>query len=357
VQADAFVGRMHGDEFAVLLPHAGQDQAQAAAAHLLAALEPALALDGVAIDMHASIGIALYPAHGRTVDELLRHADVAARHAKRMESGYAFYALEHDRPTRFSLASALHQAIKNNELVLHFQPKVDAKSGAVTGAETLVRWQRPGHGLIFPGDFIALAERSGLIRPLTDWVLEACLRQCVDWHRRGLGLPLAVNFSARTLLDPRLADRMRALFLEHGASPSWLQLELTESVLMERRRGDMDVLSQLRDLGVSLFIDDFGMGYSSFNYLKKLPVDAIKIDKSFITEMLTDADSAYIVRTMIQLAHGLDMQIVAEGVDTQAAWNRLRAIGCDAIQGFYVSEPLPAQQFEAWLAQHRIVEG
>jgi diguanylate cyclase (GGDEF)-like protein len=357
VPADTFVGRMHGDEFAVLLPHAGQDEAQAAAVHLLAALEPAFALEGVAIDMHASIGIALYPAHGRTVDELMRHADIAARHAKRMESGYAFYAREHDRPTRFALASALHRAIKNDELVLHFQPKIDAKSGSVTGAETLVRWQRPGHGLIFPGDFIALAERSGLIRPLTDWVLEACLRQCVDWHRRGFGLPIAVNFSARTLLDPRLADHMRSLFIEHGASPDWLQLELTESVLMERRQGDMDVLSQLHDLGVSLFIDDFGMGYSSFNYLKKLPVDAIKIDKSFITEMLTDADSAYIVRAMIQLAHGLDMQTVAEGVDTQAAWNRLRAIGCDAIQGFYVSEPLPAQQFEAWLAQHRVVEG
>ncbi len=352
---EAFVARMHGDEFAVLLPHAGKDGAEAAAGHLLEALEPAFALEGVAIDMRASVGIALYPAHGYTVDELLRHADIAARHAKRMESGHAFYAREHDRPTRFALASALHGAIKNNELVLHFQPKIDAKSGLVTGAETLVRWQRPGHGLVLPGEFIALAERSGLIRPLTQWVLNACLRQCAAWHRRGIALPLAVNFSARTLLDPRLVQHMKSLFIEHGTDPHWLQLELTESVLMERRHGDMDVLSQLRNLGVSLFIDDFGMGYSSFNYLKKLPVDAIKIDKSFVSEMLADADSAFIVRAMIELAHGLDMQAVAEGVDTQAAWNRLRAIGCDVIQGFYVSEPLPAEQFEAWLGQHPVV--
>jgi EAL domain-containing protein (putative c-di-GMP-specific phosphodiesterase class I) len=165
---------------------------------------------------------------------------------------------------------------------------------------------------------------------------------------------LAVNFSARTLLDPRLVQYVKSLFIEHGTDPHCLQLELTESVLMERRHGDMDVLSHLRDLGISLFIDDFGMGYSSFNYLKKLPVDAIKIDKSFVSEMLTDADSAFIVRAMIELAHGLDMQAVAEGVDTQAAWDRLRAIGCDVIQGFYVSEPLPAEQFEAWLGEHLV---
>jgi EAL domain-containing protein (putative c-di-GMP-specific phosphodiesterase class I) len=172
----------------------------------------------------------------------------------------------------------------------------------------------------------------------------------VAWHKQGLDLPLAVNFSARTLLDRRLTDRVKSLFAEYGASPHWLQFELTESVLMERRHGDMDFLSQLRDLGVSLFIDDFGMGYSSFHYLKKLPVDAIKIDKSFVSEMLTDADSAFIVRSMIDLAHGLGMQVVAEGVDTQRAWDRLRAVGCDAIQGFYISEPLPADRFEAWLA-------
>ncbi len=349
---DAFVARMHGDEFAVLLPHAGHEEAAATANYLLAALEPAFALEGVTIDMRASIGIALYPAHGGTVDELLRHVDIAARHAKRMESGHAFYAREHDRPTQFSLASALHRAIKNDELVLHFQPKVDAKSGSVVGAETLVRWERPGHGLVLPSEFIGLAERSGLIRPLTHWVLDACLRQCVAWHQRGVGLPLAVNFSARTLLDRRLTDHVKSLFTEHGASPQWFQLELTESVLMERRHGDMDVLSQLRDLGVRLFIDDFGMGYSSFSYLKKLPVDAIKIDKSFVSEMLTDADSAFIVHSMIELAHGLGMQVVAEGVDTQRAWDRLRAIGCDTIQGFHVSEPLPADRFEAWLAQH-----
>ncbi len=353
VRASDTVARLGGDEFAVLLPGADAAGAVAATHTLLAALATPIALDGQSLACTASIGIALAPTHGTDVATVLRRADVAMYVAKRAGSGYAVYAAAHDQhsPARLTLETELRAALAAGALVLHYQPTVDVRSGRADRVEALARWPHPQHGLIPPDQFIPLAEQTGLIVPLTQWVLETALAQCHAWEQAGWTLGVAVNLSMRSLHDPGLPETIAWLLRRYAVPPERLTLEITESALMVDPAQAQAVLLRLTALGVQLAIDDFGTGYSSLGYLKQLPVDAVKIDKSFVQNMghTTTKDSA-IVRSIIDLGHNLGLAVVAEGVEDQATWQRLRAAGCDVAQGFYMSRPMPAAELEHWLA-------
>jgi EAL domain-containing protein (putative c-di-GMP-specific phosphodiesterase class I) len=225
------------------------------------------------------------------------------------------------------------------------------RSGAVCGVEALVRWSHPQYGMMQPDEFITLAEHTGLIKSLTNWVLGAALRQSSAWRQKGLALPIAVNLSARNLREAGLLNKIKQLFLAWGVDAGWLELEITESAIMDDPDGALKILTGLNKLGIALFIDDFGTGYSSLGYLQRLPVDAVKIDKSFVKDMLTNADSAVIVRSIITLAHDLGIKVVAEGVESQEMWDHLKDLGCDVAQGYFIGKPMPAEEFQAWLAQ------
>jgi diguanylate cyclase (GGDEF)-like protein len=349
------IARLGGDEFAVLLPTATVDDAHQIAERLLQVLDQPFALGGLQLQIDASIGIALSPDHGSDADTLLRRADVAMYVAKRGSTGHALYAAEQDQhsPMRLAMVSELRRAIEHNELSLYFQPKVSLESGKVTCVEALVRWQHPTHGLLGPDLFVPIAEQTGLIRPLSRWVVDAALRQCNRWRQEGLDLAVAVNLSMRNLHDPEIADMIRQLLTRWGVPPACLTIEITESSLMADAVRAMDVLSRLRTMGVGVSIDDFGTGYSSLAYLKRLPVHELKIDKSFVAHMASDDNDAAIVRSTIGLAHDLGLRVVAEGVEDQATWDLLSALGCDVTQGYFISRPVPALVLGEWLGTAR----
>jgi diguanylate cyclase len=346
------VARVGEDEFAVLLA-GGAEQAKQLAQKIQVVMHEPVELAGVMLDVRTSIGITLYPGHGTTADILMRRASVALYQAKRSGAGYAVYSgvADTDNARRLALMGDLRQAIENDELVLYYQPKIHIASRSLCGAEALVRWNHPRHGMVNPGEFIKLAESAGLITPLTYWVLDAALQQGYALRQRGLKLPLAVNLSARDLHDPRLLDRISGSFATWGASPDSIQFELTESAVMEDPAGSLKILGRLKRLDVELFIDDFGTGYSSLAYLQKLPIDDIKVDQAFVSTMVTNKDSAVIVRSTIDLAHDLDLKVVAEGVENQAVWDRLAGLGCDVAQGYCISAPIPAEQLGDWEAR------
>jgi EAL domain-containing protein (putative c-di-GMP-specific phosphodiesterase class I) len=308
-------------------------------------------LGGLPVDVHVSIGIALYPSHGTDADELIRKMDVAMNEAKKTGNNYAIYSesQDQDAPRRLALAGDLRRAIENDELELHYQPKIDIRTGKVCGTEALARWHHPVHGVLSPVEFIPLAEHTGLIHPLTEWALETAMRQSHDWREAGLLIPVAVNLSARNLRDPRLQDKIKDRCLAWGIAPGMLELEITESDIMEDPAGALEMLTRLHEQGMPIHIDDFGTGYSSLSYLQKLPVDTLKIDKSFVADMLFNKDSATIVRSTIKLAHDLGMKVIAEGVEEKAMFSRLRTMGCDVAQGFYFGQPMPEERFRHWL--------
>ncbi|NMF99954.1 EAL domain-containing protein [Aromatoleum toluolicum] len=344
------VARVGEDEFAVLLTDAGSEHATQVAQNLLRILREPVDLTEFAVDSRASIGIALFPGHGTDADDLLRRATVAAGQARHTASGHTLYRGSPDREfaRRLSLMGELRHAIAKNELLLYCQPKVHLETQRVCGAEALVRWQHPKHGMLSTGDFIKIAEHAGLITPLTQWVLEAAFRQSYAWAEGGMDLPMSVNLSAHDLRDPRLLDRIKGLFDTWGTKPELIQFELTESALMEEPIGALEILTRLKDLGVELLIDDYGTGYSSLTYLQKLPVDTLKIDQSFVGNMLANDDSEIIVRSTIELGHNLGLKVVAEGVESKAVWERLAILGCDSAQGYFISRPIPAGEFPEW---------
>jgi diguanylate cyclase (GGDEF)-like protein len=346
------IARLGGDEFAILLPTASVEDATQIATRVLQVLEQGFSLGTLNLDIDASIGIALAPAHGSDADTLLRRADVAMYVAKRSGSAYAVYSFDQDQhsPSRLALVGELRRAIDQHELSLYFQPKVDYQLGRITCVEALVRWQHSQHGLLGPDQFVPLAEQTGLIRPLSAWVLEAALRQCHQWRQAGFDLAVAVNLSMRNLHDPEIPEMIRRLLARWGVPPARLVVEITESSLMADAARAMDVLTRLRDMGIGISIDDFGTGYSSLAYLKRLPVDELKIDKSFVLHMGSDENDAAIVRSTIGLAHDLGLTVVAEGVEDEAVWDLLGALGCDLVQGYYISRPQPAAELTAWLA-------
>jgi diguanylate cyclase (GGDEF)-like protein len=346
------VARLGGDEFGVLLPKVVDSAAAVSVARKLRkALEAPFTIHGLALQMEASVGIALYPEHGEDVHSLLQRADVAMYVAKEHPGGCEVYARERDEysPDRLTMLTELRRGIDAGELVLHYQPKAELRTGAVEGVEALVRWSHPSRGLVCPDEFIPLAQKTGVIVPLTFFVLNEALRQCRTWQLEGLNLRVGVNLSARNLLDVNLPDTVGELLAKWEVSPSLLELEITESTILADPIRAMHVLSRLSGMGVRLSIDDFGTGYSSLAYLKRLPVDELKIDKSFVQGMSDDENDAVIVRSTIDLGRNLGLRVVAEGVETTEAWRQLAALGCDVAQGYYLSRPVPAAELVAWL--------
>ena len=336
------VARLGGDEFAVLLPRADQTRATKLADKLIRCLEAQFLVRMQQVDVGTSIGIAVYPEHGEDATMLIKHADTAMYVAKRTRSGFAVYEAEHDEhtPSRFALTAELRHAIEHDELLLHYQIKVDARTGGVDTVEALARWYHPERGLLDPPDFIPLAEQTGLMKPLTRWVLGEALRQCCRWHETGLDLCVAVNISAQNLQDPGLIDTIVSLLDETGRQASDLALEITESALMADSTRALETLTVLHEMGVRIAIDDFGTGYSSLSYLSRLNADEIKIDKSFVMQMLTNEGDRFITQAVIDLGHNLGLEVVAEGVENQETWTRLVAMGCDHAQGHFLSGPL-----------------
>ncbi len=346
------IARLGGDEFAVLLPDVRDQEAAASVAAVLgAAIADPIMLEGLSLDTEASIGIALYPDDGDDVSHLLQRADVAMYTAKSDHLGHAFYGPENDHysPERLVLVGELRRAIEQDELVLHYQPKVDLESGGLIGVEVLVRWQHPSRGLLPPGDFIPLAEHTTLIKPLTLHVLNRALKQCKEWERQGRELNVAVNVSARNLLDPDFGDAVEACLELWQVPSSRLELEITESVLMTNPARALEVLRRFSDMGVTLSIDDFGTGYSSLEYLKQLPVNVLKIDRSFVMNMADQPADAMIVRSTIDLARNLGLRVVAEGIEDQFSYDLLRQLGCSTGQGFLMSRPVPSAEIERML--------
>jgi EAL domain-containing protein (putative c-di-GMP-specific phosphodiesterase class I) len=272
--------------------------------------------------------------------------------AKRSGSGYALYSAEQDEhsPTRLALMHALRRAIEQDELLLYYQPKVDGRTGALTGVEALVRWQHPERGLLPPDEFIPLAEYTGLIQPLSLWVLRTALLQCQAWRQMGREVPVAVNLSMQNLHDPALPATIRILLDRAGVPPHWLTVELTESAIMRDPARAMTTLSQLRAMGVQVALDDFGTGYSSLSYVKRLPVTQLKIDKAFVQDAAVDAQDAAILRSVIELSHQLGLAPIAEGVEDQATQEVLAALGCHELQGYHLCRPLPAPELLPWLS-------
>ncbi|HUZ76960.1 MAG TPA: EAL domain-containing protein, partial [Chloroflexota bacterium] len=350
------VGRLGGDEFAVVLQGVDEQGASAVAAKMLTALEMPFSLHGQAVELSASIGIALYPEHGDDLSVLLQRADIAMYTSKRQHSSFAIYAApESDAlSTRLIVTGELRQAIEQDALALFYQPKVSFASGQIVGLEALVRWPHPTRGLIAPDQFVPLAEQHGLIQPLSQWVLRTALRQSRTWHDRGLALPIAVNLSMRDLRDPQLCDNILALLRHWEAPADWLRVEITETMIMADPRQTMAVVKRLHEAGIAFSIDDFGTGYSSLSYLRDLPARELKIDKSFVMDILREESADTIVRSVIDLAHNLGRITVAEGVESREVWDRLAALGCDQGQGYYMGKPLPAAELEGWLAESRV---
>jgi diguanylate cyclase (GGDEF)-like protein len=340
------VARLGGDEFAVFLGNSDELHAQRIARQLLDVLDEPFTIAGHSLDVGASIGIALSPDHGSDADVLLRQADVAMYLAKRATRGYAVYSFDRDQhsPERLALMSELRKAIEGDELQLAYQPKVSLKSSRCVGVEALVRWHHPQRGVILPDQFISLAEQTGLIKSLSHWVLNSALKQANAWHRASLSIPIAVNLSMRDLHDPELPETITTLLKRWQVAPTSLQVEITEDGIMAEPARALQTITALRTLGLRIAIDDFGTGYSSLAYLKRLPVDELKIDRSFVRDVCEDADDRAIVRSTIGLGHDLGLSIVAEGVEDAATWGLLDQMGCDIGQGYYIGRPVPADE-------------
>ena len=349
------VARLGGDEFAILLDPVRNAEAAVEVAHRVRkALTRPFHVEGMLFELEASVGVAVFPEHGDDVDSIVRRADVAMYLAKEERTGVEVYVADrdHNSASRLALLGGLRSALENGDLRVHFQPKVSLSTGSVVGVEALVRWHHPQRGLVMPDEFIPMAEHSGLMAPLTEHVIDESLAQVATWCRAGLEVPVAVNVSMRDLGGRDLVGVVARALERHNLPASMLLLELTERVLT-RDSGEVNAtLNALRRLGVAASLDDFGTGYSSMVLLKRLPIAEIKIDRSFVSRLTADPGDVTIVASIIDLAHGLGMTAVAEGVESQQVCDVLRDLGCDAVQGWYVSRPLDADNATAWLLSH-----
>jgi diguanylate cyclase (GGDEF)-like protein len=347
------VVRLGGDEFAVLLPDtADETRVLRIAGRALRALESPVVLDGLEIEVCGSMGVALAPAHGCDAAELLKRADVAMYEAKSSARGLRLYEgdLDTTSPRRLTLVSDLRAALQNDGIEVHVQPQARLASGAVVGVEALVRWQHPDLGWIPPDEFIPIAERSGLIGPLTTLVLESSLAACAQWRTAGHDLGVAVNLSTRSLQDADLVEEVARLLHRFGVPAGRLTLEVTEGSVMADPARAVAILHELRDLGVRLSVDDFGTGYSSLSYLKRLPVHEVKVDRSFVTGLREEGEDVAIVRAIVDLGRHLGLEVVAEGIEDQPTWELLASMDCDLVQGWHLSRPMPTGEFLPWLA-------
>jgi predicted signal transduction protein with EAL and GGDEF domain len=347
------VAGMAGGTMAVLLASVnGAEDAILVANKILNKLEEPILIEGWKIELQAHVGIAMFPEHGSNATILMQRAELALITARRARTSFVLYSEDHDRAHRAPLRmSELRQAIVEDQLFLLYQPKVNLDKGGVSGVEVLARWQHPELGLISPDEFIPIAERTGLIIPLTLWVLHQALLQCRAWHDAGIDVSVAVNLSMWNLEAQELPDQIEGLLKSVGITPDKLELEITESAIMGDAQRTMQTLTRIRDLGVRFAIDDFGTGYSSLAYLKKLPVASIKIDKSFVLNMEKDRDDSIIVRSIVDLGHNLGLQVVAEGVETLESEEMLRVFQCDIGQGYYYSRPIPAYATTKFLTE------
>jgi diguanylate cyclase (GGDEF)-like protein len=351
------LARLGGDEFAVLLVDIPDRAAVAElAGRLREALRRPFDLGGVAVELDASIGVALCPDHGADVGTLVQRADVAMYHAKESRQGIETYEASRDpySADRLALLAELRRGLTSGQLLLHYQPKVAVGSGEVVGVEALVRWQHPERGMLGPDKFVPLAERTGMIAELTRWVLDTALAQCREWRESGIDMTVAVNLAAANIVDAALPETVAAALRRHRVPGERLECEISEHTVMADPRRAVEILSRLRALGVRLSLDDFGTGHSSLAYLKSLPLDEVKIDRTFVLGMAEDEEDAVIVRSTIDLARNLGLAVVAEGVESEAVLRGLAELRCDIAQGFLLSGPLPADELRAWLLARRV---
>ena len=350
VRGDDLVARLGGDEFAVLLRRGDAALAQSVAKRIGGAFDEPLTLEDHTVDMGAGIGMACWPQHAADADTLLSRAEIAMYAAKRRTQGPLMYepAIDAASAQTLSLLTELRRAVEHGELRLYLQPKLALDTGRISGAEALVRWLHPSRGLVPPMEFIPFAEQTGFVRTLTMWVFEEAARHWLALQAEGLTLTISVNLSTRDLLDPELPQKFDALLVKHRVPAEAYCLEITESAIMDDPQRALATLNKLSGLGFKLSIDDFGTGYSSLAYLKRLPVDELKIDKSFVMSMVEDLDDAKIVRSTIDLAHNLGLTVVAEGVESAKVWDALRELECDEAQGYHMGKPMPATEFNAW---------
>ncbi len=351
----SILARLNGDEFAVLLPNTDAPSALNTAKRILASFEQPITLDDHTVDLGAGIGVASSPEHGVEADAVLGRAEVAMYAAKAQQAGSITYhpGLDSNSQESLTLLSELRYAVDNNQLRLFLQPKIDLRTGAVLGAEALVRWEHPERGLVPPMRFIPFAEQTGFIRVLTMWMLDQVAQMSQALNERNMRLKIAVNLSTRDLMDQELPTKIEALLNRYQVDPSLLVLEITESAIMDDPQRALGTLNRLHDMGMKLSIDDFGTGYSSLAYLKRLPVDELKIDRSFVMNMERDVQDAKIVRSTIELAHNLGLSVVAEGIENAEAWKLLAALACDEAQGYFIAKPMPSDQFVGWVKQWR----
>ncbi len=348
------VARMGGDEFAILLPNVTtMEDVMVVVNKVSRTIIQPIVIDNRTLTIGASMGIAMFPEHGDNLTTLIRHSDSAMYVAKRTQNVYAFYnsEIEEANEAHLPLHLDLRHAIYNGQLVLHYQPKIDCSSHRVIGVEALVRWQHPEQGLIYPDAFIPIAEKNGLIKPLTLKVLGMALRQCELWHQAEMNLSMAVNISAVDLQDPLFPKSVAGILAKFSVPASYVELEITETAIIADPLRAIDNITKLNAMGLQVAIDDFGTGYSSMAYLQKLLVKEIKIDKSFVMKMDKNKNDGVIVRSTIDLGHNLGLKVVAEGVESQESWDRLKEMGCDSAQGYFMSRPIPANQIAQWIKE------
>jgi len=344
LRASDTIGRLGGDEFAIILPDIDEDHAIDVGKKIVAVMLPAFNLSHQTVNVRTSIGIAIFPEHGMDQSELIRHADVAMYHSKKNSHQAEIYSAELDThtPWRLALMADLKDAIESNGLELYYQPQTDLSKNKTNSVEALLRWNHPEQGHIAPDQFIYIAENSGLIKELTDWVLNCAFAQWKEWNNNGLTINISINISARNLADPQLPDTLERLAALHKVPYKYITLELTESTIMTNPDQALKLMNNHKLSDLQYSIDDFGTGYSSLSYLKKLPVHEVKIDKSFILDMDTNPDDESIVNSIIQLLQNLGYSVVAEGVETKKTLDALSKLGCDFAQGYYISRPVPA---------------
>ena len=349
------VARLGGDEFGIVLPtfQDAENAAECVASKIVDTLSAPFTFGSHELCLSGAMGIAIYPKHGEDAHSLASHADSAMYRAKWNSVPYLYYEVESSQSAaeHLQFSGQLHGALERQEFELHYQPMMDLTSGGVCGVEALLRWQHPEQGLVFPDRFISVIEQLGMMTSITDWVLETALAQSKTWQKNGTPMPASINVSARSFQSHGLVDRIKLALDKAGVDGRSLEIEITEATLMNDLAVARDVLKRLNDLNVRVAIDDFGTGYSSLAYLRHLPIDTLKIDQSFLQDLDTSPKDMAIVRSIIELGHNLGCTVVAEGVEHESVHKQLQTLGCDQVQGFHISKPLPGSGFQEWLAQ------
>lgn len=350
------VAKIDGSVFALLISDmADESSAEQLARYIQKAMEAPFIVNRLPVGVHSNVGIVNFPDHGEDVDSLVQKAGVALHIAQSSNQGYALYELSFDNhsPQRLTLMADLRNAIERGGLELLYQAKVSIKTGELYGAEALLRWNHPKYGFISPEEFVPMAERTRTIKALSIWVLKQAFRDCAEWHQHNHNVKISVNLSAKDLQDPELPDLIAGVAASAGIQPEWIMLEITEGSVMNDPESALGIIERLNRMGYQFSIDDFGTGYSSLAYLKKMPLTELKIDKSFVMDILTSENDAVIVKAIINLAHTLGLQVTAEGVESEAILNTLNQYGCDIAQGYHLSKPLSVDEFNTWLGTYQ----